>query len=85
MNYVLDPHGAIGYLGIKKHMSLKKCSTGVFLETAHPIKFSELLEKKLNTKLTQPTQGKNLSSKKKIFYELETYNDFKKFMLEKTI
>lgn len=84
-NYVLDPHGAIGYLGIKKHMSLNKCSTGVFLETAHPIKFSELLEKKLNTKLTQPVQGKNLSSKKKIFYELETYNDFKKFMLEKPI
>ena len=84
-NYVLDPHGAIGYLGIKKYMSLNKCSTGVFLETAHPIKFSELLEKKINTKLIQPVQGKNLSSKKKIFYELETYNDFKKFMLEKPI
>ncbi len=36
--YVLDPHGAIGYLGLKSHLK-KVGGTGVFLETAHPAKF----------------------------------------------
>ncbi|MEM6830016.1 MAG: threonine synthase [Bacteroidota bacterium] len=35
--YVLDPHGAIGYTLLQDH--LKNGETGVFLETAHPCKF----------------------------------------------
>jgi len=35
--YLLDPHSAIGYLGIKR-------SKGIFLATAHPAKFSEIVE-----------------------------------------
>ena len=58
-SYVLDPHGAIGYLGLKKYMSMNKQSTGIFLETAHPIKFSRVLEKKLNTKLVVPEKVTN--------------------------
>ena len=84
-SYVLDPHGAIGYLGLKKYMSMNKHSTGIFLETAHPIKFSRVLEKKLNTKLVVPEKVTSSFSKRKIFYELDNYNDFKKFMLEKPI
>src|SRR5882757_9823336 len=33
-NYTLDPHGAIGYLGLKKYQSQNPESVGVFLETA---------------------------------------------------
>lgn len=36
--YVLDPHGAVGYLGLKKYLK-QKDYLGVFLETAHPAKF----------------------------------------------
>jgi threonine synthase len=55
-NYILDPHGAVGYLGLKKYISEKKQSdfTGIFLETAHPGKFSEVVEETLNIKLTLP-------------------------------
>ena len=35
---MLDPHGAVGYLGLKKYLK-QKDYTGVFLETAHPAKF----------------------------------------------
>ena len=35
--YLLDPHSAIGYLGIKR-------AKGIFLATAHPAKFSEIVE-----------------------------------------
>ncbi len=34
--YLLDPHGAIGYLGLKEYLKENKNFNGVFLETAHP-------------------------------------------------
>lgn len=40
--YVLDPHGAVGYLGLLAN--LEKGVTGVFLETAHPAKFISTVE-----------------------------------------
>jgi threonine synthase len=45
--YLLDPHGAVGYLGLKKYMQSEKDVTGVFLETAHPSKFPEVVEQSI--------------------------------------
>ncbi|MEC7173423.1 MAG: threonine synthase, partial [Bacteroidota bacterium] len=37
--YIADPHGAVGYLGLKEYLANKKNNLyGVFLETAHPVK-----------------------------------------------
>jgi threonine synthase len=41
--YLCDPHGACGYLALKEF--LKEGQTGIFLETAHPAKFTETVEK----------------------------------------
>lgn len=41
--YLLDPHGACAYLALKK--GLKPNETGTFLETAHPTKFKETIDK----------------------------------------
>ena len=40
--YLLDPHGACGYLALKE--LLQEDETGIFLETAHPAKFKETIE-----------------------------------------
>lgn len=40
--YLCDPHGACGYQAIKEF--LKDDQIGVFLETAHPAKFTETVE-----------------------------------------
>lgn len=54
-NYILDPHGAIGYMGLKDYLaSTKDDVNGVFLETAHPAKFFEDVEASLGTKITIP-------------------------------
>lgn len=54
-NYVLDPHGAIGYLGLKNFLQdTKEDVTGVFLETAHPAKFKEVVEKVLDRSIEVP-------------------------------
>jgi threonine synthase len=53
--YVLDPHGAVGYLGLKKYMlETKSEATGIFLETAHPGKFLEVVEDTLQMKVALP-------------------------------
>jgi threonine synthase len=54
-NYIMDPHGAIGYLGLKKYKEQgNKGFSGIFLETAHPGKFLEVVEQTLNHKVMLP-------------------------------
>ena len=53
-SYTLDPHGAIGYLGLKKYQSHHPESVGVFLETAHPAKFLNVVESALQRKVPIP-------------------------------
>ena len=43
-NYLLDPHGAVGYLGLEKYMQQHPGLQGFFLETAHPVKFYDVVE-----------------------------------------
>jgi threonine synthase len=53
--YVLDPHGAVGYAGLKQYLSRRREDvTGIFLETAHPGKFREVVEETLSEKLLLP-------------------------------
>jgi threonine synthase len=40
--YLLDPHGSVGYRALDE--SLNSGETGIFLETAHPAKFTETVE-----------------------------------------
>ncbi|MDD4225053.1 MAG: threonine synthase [Mariniphaga sp.] len=40
--YLCDPHGACGYQALNDYLDDKQ--TGVFLETAHPAKFTETIE-----------------------------------------
>jgi threonine synthase len=56
INYMLDPHGAIGYLGLKKYQSVNPKSQGVFLETAHPAKFLDVVESTLKTTVPIPAE-----------------------------
>lgn len=53
--YVLDPHGAVGYLGMKKFLTDSALdANGIFLETAHPAKFREVVEEALGTPIALP-------------------------------
>ncbi len=74
-NYVLDPHGAIGYLALERYLnnegettqnthsgspaffkggSLASEQKGIFLETAHPVKFYDVVEPVLNQPIPLP-------------------------------
>lgn len=64
--YVLDPHGAVGYLGLKKYLEGNNSTTGIFFETAHPGKFMEVVEDSLNQKIEIPEPLKKFLDRKKL-------------------
>ena len=43
-NYILDPHGAVGYRVLANYLAANPNNKGFFLETAHPIKFDSVGE-----------------------------------------
>lgn len=79
--YVLDPHGAVGLLGLNKYLKINSKNIGIFLETAHPIKFSDNVEKCLKIKLDIPERINKILSKEKEFIEIDNYDNFKNTLL----
>lgn len=64
--YILDPHGAVGYLGLKKYLNESGSDVnGLFLETAHPGKFNEVVEHTLEMKLQLPDALESLKNRTK--------------------
>ena len=83
-NYLMDPHSAIGYLGIKSYLSNHSTNaSGIFLSTAHPIKFKEQVEKSIGKEISVPSRIKDIMGKSKRSIEIKSYNDLKEQLLSK--
>ncbi|HEY0272270.1 MAG TPA: threonine synthase [Chitinophaga sp.] len=63
--YLLDPHGAVGYLGLRKYLDQHPGATGVFLETAHPVKFADTAPDALKAHITIPDRVQALYDRPK--------------------
>lgn len=74
-NYLLDPHGACGYQALAD--SLQEGETGVFLETAHPAKFKETVDRILNTDIEIPGKLREFMKGEKQSISLD--KDFESF------
>src|ERR1035437_8223596 len=79
-NYILDPHGAVGYLAAKKDKSLTaNKSHYIVLETAHPAKFSEETEQSVSSKIIIPPRLTEFLHKQKNSIKInKDYDSFKK-------
>lgn len=82
--YTLDPHGAIGYLGLKQYLSKgNDAINGVFLETAHPAKFTEVVEKAIGEKIAlPPALEKFVKGKKRSLVISHDFAEFKRTVRE---
>lgn len=78
--YIAEPHGTVGYLGLKHEMPNYHNAIGVFLETAHPIKFLDIVEPALNIKLPIPSQIESVLNKQKVAVKIANYEDFKAYL-----
>lgn len=79
--YVADPHGAVGYLGCKVYLKDHPEAHCVFLETAHPTKFLDVVEDVIKEKQPLPTQIQAVMGKEKVSMLIETYDELKSFLL----
>ncbi|WP_378174769.1 threonine synthase [Aquimarina sp. SS2-1] len=78
--YIADPHGAVGYLGLIEY-GLQEHEYGIFLETAHPVKFLDVVEETLETKVQIPKQIQNILKKQKVSIRINDYKKLKEFLL----
>lgn len=80
-NYILDPHGAVGYWGLKKFQLQHPGSVGVFLETAHPAKFLDIVSNTLNRSIEIPGALKVfLTKNKKTINSSSQFDAFKNLL-----
>ena len=81
-NYIIDTHGAVGYLALKEYLQKNKTHRGVVLETAHPSKFIDEVEKVLNKSIEIPKRLAILADKKKVAKFIEpSFDEFKGHLL----
>ena len=80
-SYVADPHGAVGYLGLKKYLEKHPDKYGIFLETAHPVKFLATVEETLETTIQLPSRIQELLKKEKHSTPISDYSDLKSYLL----
>ncbi|MEM9001402.1 MAG: threonine synthase [Bacteroidota bacterium] len=80
--YITDPHGAVGYLGIKKYQEKHQKTYGVFLETAHPVKFLDVVEDTLGISPKIPSQIQKVMDKSKSSIPIASYGELKSYLLK---
>jgi len=65
-HYIMCPHTAVAYLGLKAHMDKKtKKESGVFLGTAHPAKFMDVIQEDIASHIVLPASLKVAMAKEK--------------------
>ena len=78
--YICDPHGAIGYLGAKKHLINNPESQIIFLETAHHSKFHEETKSFINQEFEIPIQLKNIIKKQCNSVSINNFKEFREYI-----
>ncbi len=81
-HYLLDPHGAVGYRALSEY--LQPDEVGVFLETAHPAKFKDTVEKIIGDKVEIPAKLQAfMKGEKKSIAMTKDFADFKSFLMKR--
>lgn len=64
-HYLPDPHGAVGFLALERYLQEHPGDKGIFLETAHPVKFYDAVEAETGEKIPLPDSVGQLLHRKK--------------------
>jgi threonine synthase len=81
-NYLCDTHGAVAYNALHSYLQQHPQQKGFFLETAHPIKFYDVVEPIINQKIEIPENvAVQLLKEKKSIKMNANFDDLKEFLL----
>ncbi len=64
-NYLCDPHGAVAYSALNDYLQTRPKTKGIFLETAHPVKFYDVVEPVIGQTVPVPHSIKDQLAKEK--------------------
>lgn len=82
-HYILDPHGAVGYLALQAFQQQHSQHKGVILETAHPAKFNKEVEAAIHQAVPIPKRLAELAHKEKSAQFLPpAFGQFKQWLLD---
>ena len=70
----------MGYLGLKEY-GLNSKEFGIFLETAHPVKFLDIVEETLRITADIPEQIQDVLHKDKKYIFIQNYDELKRFLI----
>ena len=81
-DYLLDPHGAVGYISLKAYLDEHAGDKGIFLGTAHPVKFHDAIEPLIGKNIPLPKSVEELQSRKKYSTRIEPkFSELKEILL----
>ncbi len=81
--YLLDPHGAVGYAALEKYLLTHAGQKGFFAETAHPVKFFDVVESVIGETIPLPEAIQQIMPKKKESTLMENeFDSLKTFLLD---
>ena len=82
-DYLTCPHSAVGYLGIKKYLEMNDINNvnGIFISTAHSIKFKDVVESTINSNIKYPESIRGILKKEEKSSSIENYSELKEFLL----
>jgi len=81
-NYLLDPHGAVAYNALQQYQVLHPNTKGVVLETAHPVKFYDVIEPLINKTVPVPEVVAEQIKKEKVSTKISAdVNELIEFLL----
>lgn len=82
-NYVLDPHGAVGYLSLQRYLQSHPAEKGMVLETAHPVKFPDAVENSIGRSIEIPESVQSIMSREKQSVLIKAdYGEFKEYLIK---
>jgi threonine synthase len=80
--YLPDPHGAVGFLALERYLTEHPGEKGIFLETAHPVKFYDAVEAETGEKVPLPDTVSHLLGRKKQSIRIDAgFQQLKDFLL----
>ncbi len=83
--YLLDPHGAVGCYALQQYVDTHPGTKGIFAETAHPVKFFDVVEPLINKKIPLPPSVENIMNKTKHVTRMKAdYTELKDCLLSRS-
>ncbi|QDA60175.1 threonine synthase [Hymenobacter jejuensis] len=82
--YLLDPHGAVAYQALQQYLAQHPNERGIFLETAHPVKFYDVVEPLIQGKIPLPPAVAELLPKPKKSHVMQAdYTTLKDYLVSR--